>query len=180
MKQSELIAYLIHTSKQLNIKAEEILDLQNDTLKKRPHEKAWNTYEVFEHLNYYIDLYNEQFEISLKKSMPLKTDQAIKRGYWGNKFIEMMRPRKDKIKKMNTFKSKNPLGKNLGKACISHFIESNTNTIKLLEQAKTQNISKVKCKLAIPILKLQLSDAFQFIIAHNERHFKQIEKNLNQ
>ena len=58
MKQSILLSQLINKSQQCQERAEEILDLSIEQLTKRPNPKAWNTLEVFEHLNYYIDIYN--------------------------------------------------------------------------------------------------------------------------
>lgn len=178
MKQSILLKQLINKSQQYQERAEEILDLPLETLTKRPRPEAWNTLEVIEHLNYYIDIYNEFISDALSKTKPSSADSELKRGYFGNKFISMMEPTGEKIKKMNTFKSKNPIGKPLSKQCIQHFLDCNKKLISLLENSKERDITTVKSKLAIPVLKIKLHDAMSFLVAHNERHFMQIENVL--
>lgn len=178
MKQSILLGQLINESQQIQERAEEILDLPLEQLTKRPNESAWNTLEVFEHLNYYVILYNGFIQKALDSSPPSTGDQNLQRGYWGNRFIKMMEPKDGGIKKMKTFKSKDPMGKTLSKQTIQQFIESNQQLMHLIETAKTRDISKTKSQLAIPLLKLKLADAMGFIVAHNARHMLQIENNL--
>lgn len=179
MKQSELIEQLTAISKELNHQAREIDQLDLETLSKRPKEGAWNALECFEHLNIYIDIYNDFFQEAFDKASSLKNDPEIKRGYWGNRFINWMEPTEKGITKMNTFKSKNPLGKKIKREVIQHFIDSNSKTIEFLELAKNKNIQGVKCKLAIPLLKLKLSDSMHFIVSHNKRHMIQIKRAIN-
>lgn len=179
MKQSQLINELIKTSKQLNIRASEISQLPLNDLNKRPNEKAWNTLECFKHLNLYIDIYNDFFEESLQKASRVKKDKEIKAGLFGAKFISLMEPKEDGIKKMSTFRSKDPIHCAIPKTEIDHFIASNSKTIQFLEESKKKDIQSVKCKLAIPLLKIKLSDSFQFLVAHNKRHFIQIKNAIN-
>lgn len=174
MKQSELLSQLIESSKSLIKKAEELKILDLGILTIRPTPESWNVLEVLDHLKQYTELYNKQFSISLKKAKPLQVDKDITRSYFGNKFIKMMEPQKDGIKKMKTFKSKNPMGKTLSKSVIQDFIDLNNETIDYLQKSKTLDIQKVKCKLTLPLLKLKVSDAIHFNIAHNQRHFVQI------
>lgn len=180
MKQSELLKQLKESSKELNKRAIDIQALDLNELTKRPNPNAWNILEIFDHLNQYVEIYNEQFAASLRKAKSKQIDKEITRGYFGNTFINMMQPKADgSVKKMNTFKSKNPFGKALSKGVIQRFIDLNNETIDYLNKSEGLDIQQVKCKLAIPILKLKLSDAFHFIIAHNQRHFVQIKGNLN-
>jgi len=92
----------------------------------------------------------------------------------GNKFIDWMNPQVDSMQKMNTFASTNPLDKSIPVAVIEEFISLSEALIKHLEAAKGKDIQKVKSRMAIPGLKLKLSDAFRFIIAHNQRHMLQV------
>jgi len=176
MKQSELIQKLIDVSEKLNKEAKVVEQFPLEQLYHRPNEGAWNALECFEHLNIYIDIYNNFFDEALAKAPIIMADREIKRGYWGNRFINWMEPKEKGMTKMNTFKSKNPMGKKLGKDVIQHFIRANSRTIDYLEEAKTMDIQKAKCQLAIPLLKLKLSDALCFLITHNQRHMIQIQK----
>ena len=180
MKQSELINQLIEVSKRLNSKACDLQALDLENLSKRTNPESWNTLEILDHLNQYIEIYNHHFAEALRKANKKQIDKEITRGYFGNMFIGMMEPKKDgKIKKMNTFKSKNPMGKALNIGVIQSFIDLNNETIDYLKKAQEIDAQDVKCKLAIPVLKLKLSDAFQFIISHNQRHFVQIKSIMN-
>jgi len=174
MKQSALLEHLIKVSEELNTEAEFIDHLSIEQLTQRPNADAWNALECFEHVNLYIDIYNEFIEDALRKANLIDEDQEIRRGYFGNMFINMMEPKEKGIKKMNTFKSKNPMGKSINKSVVQHFIKSNSKTIEFLKEAKSKDIQTVKCKLALPLLKLKLSDAIHFLIAHNQRHMQQI------
>ena len=176
MTQSQLIQELIHLSEKIQQDAKATQQISLEKLTQRPSPHAWNALECFEHLNMYIDIYNRFFEEALKSAPKQFKDKEIKRGYWGNKFINWMKPTQGGIKKMNTFKSKNPIHAPLNKEVIQHFISSNEKTIHFLKESKTKDIQKAKCKLAIPLLKLKLSDAFNFLISHNQRHMLQISR----
>lgn len=175
MTQSELLNELIQRSEQIQQEASQIQQLSDQKLIQRPNSKSWNALECFEHLNLYIELYNGFFQNALKKAKQRTVDNEIKRGYWGNRFIQWMQPTEQGIKKMNTFSSKNPINQPLDKGCIDRFLKGNQITIELLQQAQSKEIQKTSCQLAIPILKLKLSDAFHFLIAHNQRHMVQIK-----
>lgn len=176
MKQSQLLEELIHISETIQEKAKSIEQISIEKLTQRQDLNSWNALECFEHLNLYIDIYNTFFQEALKKAPELNHDREIKSGYWGKRFVNWMKPTQGRIKKMNTFKSKNPIHKTLGKDVIQYFINSNEITISYLKKSTTKDIQVAKCKLAIPFLKLKLCDAYSFLISHNQRHITQIER----
>lgn len=176
MKQSELIEQLNQTSKRLIEEAKHLETLPADQLSKRPKEGAWNALECFEHMNLYMDIYNNFFDEALTKAKPIMADRDIVRGYFGNRFINWMEPKESGMTTMKTFKSKDPIGKPLSKSVIQHFIRSNARIVDYLEEAKSKDIQKVKCRLAVPLLKIKLSDAMHFLISHNERHMLQVQR----
>ncbi|MCB0803002.1 MAG: DinB family protein [Flavobacteriales bacterium] len=178
MKQSDLIEQLIAKSKALEVEALKLQKLELSQLTHRPSSEKWTILEIVEHVNYYIEFYNQEFNQVLKKADSLNSNVDLKRSFMGNYFIEMMEPKEVGIKKMKTFKSKNPKGKVLNISVIQRFIELNSETIRLLENSKNKHIKSSTCKLTIPLIKLNLADAFQFLIAHNQRHFVQIKNNL--
>ena len=81
---------------------------------------------------------------------------------------------------MKTFKDKNPLNAPLDKTTIDRFLQQQTTLIELLETSKTYSLDKVKVSTSISkFIKLTLGDTFHFVINHNLRHMKQIERILN-
>lgn len=178
MKQSELIEHLQSTCRTLIAEAQQIKGLPEPQLLQKPHDKAWNALEIFEHINIYIRKYNGFFEEALGKAKAVGIDGEIKRGFWGNKFIDWMDPQVESMQKMNTFASTNPLDKTIPVAVIEEFISLSEALIQHLEAAKGKDIQNVKSRLAIPGLKLKLSDAFHFIIAHNQRHMLQVKRTV--
>jgi hypothetical protein len=51
--------------------------------------------------------------------------------------------------------------------------------MQLLGKAQQVNINRIRIPVSItPLLKLKMGDVFGFIIAHHQRHFVQIEKQL--
>ncbi|MBD98915.1 MAG: hypothetical protein CMO34_03650 [Verrucomicrobia bacterium] len=155
MQQSELIDRLQHLSQQLMVEAKKIQQLPEEKLPQKPHEKAWNILEIFEHINIYIRKYNGFFEEALRKAKPIVNDPEIKRGYWSNKFINWMDPKVDSMQKMNTFASTNPLGQSIPVKVIEEFITLSERLINHLESAKGKDIQNVKSRLAIPGFKTQ-------------------------
>ena len=78
---------------------------------------------------------------------------------------------------MKTFKDKNPLNADLDKSVIDRFLNQQIKLLDLLIQSRNVSLSKVKIKTSISgLINLKLGDTFQFIINHNIRHLKQIER----
>lgn len=178
MQQSALLAQLKNLSQELIKEAQAIQQLPEEKLLYKPNEKAWNTLEIFEHINIYIRKYNGFFEEALGKAKSISNDPEIKRGYWGNRFINWMDPEVDSMQKMNTFASTNPLGKSIQVKVIEEFVDLSEALIAHLDTAQGKNIQRVKSRLAVPGLKLKLADAFHFIIAHNHRHMEQVKRTV--
>jgi hypothetical protein len=180
MEYKTYIQNLMEESIKIQNKTKEIAELDIPLLKSRPNKDAWNILECYEHLWYYSSLYGKNMRSAIDKAPALKQDFKIKHGFMGGKFIKMMNPDSEgKIKKMNTFKSKNPFQVTLERDSIQKFLQSNEETIKICEEALTKNTFKVKSQTAIPMLRLKLGDALGFIIGHNTRHMLQIEKCLS-
>lgn len=159
--------------------AEKHLSKGIDSLTKRPNENAWNAIECYEHLNLYYEIYIQTFQEAFNRAKILKSEKEIKRGFWGNKFIEMMEPKSDKIKKMKTFDSKNTLNQSLDINSLHRFINYNNQVISLIEKNANKDVQSVKCKLTVPLLKMKLSDTIQFILSHNHRHIQQADRAIN-
>ena len=122
--------------------------------------------KIEQHINY------------VKSIQHLTSEATFKSGWLGNYFANSMLP-KEKLNKMKTFKDKNPLNSNLDNSVISVFLEQQTQLLELLQKANNVSLNKVKVKVSIAQwLTIKLGDTFRFVIFHNERHIKQMERIL--
>lgn len=87
---------------------------------------------------------------------------------------------KEKLNKMKTFKSMNPIKSNLDKSVLSEFISQQKQMSNLLNDAENIDLNKVKTSISISnFIKLKLGDTFRFVILHNLRHVEQAKRNLS-
>jgi len=175
MQSEDLIQSLIEQSRNIINQAEKIKsnDLQFFTWKENPD--TWSILECLEHLNLYGDYYLPQIENSIKNTQS-KSEIEFRSGLLGKYFAKSMLP-KEQLNKMKTFKDKNPLNAKLDKNVIDKFINQQIKLIDLLIQSRNVSLNKVKVSTSISsLIKLKLGDTFQFIINHNLRHLKQIER----
>ena len=62
---------------------------------------------------------------------------------------------------------------------LNTFLEQQHYLLDLLESAKSKNISSIRTPVSISrFIKLKVGDVFRFLIAHEQRHFVQIENTL--
>lgn len=181
MKQSEVIAEL----KGLIVNQIDLIhtfhEEDSERLALSPGADAWNVLQCLEHLNRYAEFYTNEIESILQKK-PAKlnrTDKELTPGYWGKKFCDSMLPDENgKIKKMNTFKSKNPTAQEASIDSLDKFLAYQERWEKILEKVKEFDLNKNKCKLTIPIIKMNLGSTLLFVIYHQERHMQQAKKAL--
>jgi hypothetical protein len=134
-----------------------------------------------EHLNRYAEFYTSEIERLLQKNQTAKgrPEKEFKPGYWGKKFCDSMLPDENgKIKKMKTFKSKNPAAQEASIDSLEKFLAYQERWEKILEKVKDFDLNKNKCKLTIPLIKMNLGSTLRFIIYHQERHILQAQRVL--
>ena len=173
----ELIDTLTKMTEQHLIRAKEYKILPSDQLIWQETPTRWNVLHNIEHLNRYGDFYLPEIEKSISSSKHHATE--IFRSAWlGNYFAESMVYR-EKLNKMKTFKSKNPVNQQLSTEIIDTFIQQQHTTLALLEKAKRVDLAKAKTATTIARwLKISLGDVFRVVIYHNERHIIQANKSL--
>lgn len=140
--------------------------------------ETWSVLECLEHLNLYGDFYIPEIskQIESSKTVPRET---FKPGFLGNYFAKTMLP-KNPIRKMKTFKDKNPAGSKLDMSTIDRFLSQQNQIIDLLEKAKLIDLSKTKTAISISkVIKLKLGDTFRVVVYHNLRHIAQANKILD-
>ena len=175
MQSEKLISELIEITRQHLTFAELLKQKSDSELNWRENPESWNVLECLEHLNLYGDFYIPEIESAIKNS---KTNFSLdfKSGFLGNYFAMSMLP-KGKLNKIKTFKNKNPLNSNLDKTTINRFLNQQLKFIELLDISRKIDLNKVKVKISISKwIKLKLGDIFRFVINHNSRHIRQIER----
>jgi hypothetical protein len=175
MQSEQLIETLIEQTRQIINQVERLKEDEPQSLNWKQFPTSWSILECLEHLNLYGDYYLPEIERKIQQTHYL-TEPHFKSGFLGDYFSKSMLP-KENLKKMKTFKDKNPLNTNLDKAVIDKFIDQQIKLLELLSLARKVSLNKVKINTSISsLLKLKLGDTFQFLINHNIRHLSQIEK----
>jgi hypothetical protein len=152
--------------------------LPPEVLQWRPAEGKWSVLECLEHLNRYGEIYLEEFRTKIAQA-PKQPVAEFKSGWLGNYAANTMRPNADgSVLKMPALKDKNPLHAQLDIEVITEFIRQQNELLKVLNKAAGVNLSKVKCKLTLPLLKFNLGDTLRFIINHQIRHLQQADRVL--
>ncbi len=175
MQSEYLIQSLIDQTNLIINQVEELKNKDIQMLNWKENSNSWCILECLEHLNLYGDFYLPQIENAIKNTES-KNEIEFKNGLLGNYFAKTMLP-KEKLNKMKTFIDKNPLNAILEITVIDRFINQQIKLMDLLNQSRTVSLNKVKISTSISsFIKLKLGNTFQFIINHNIRHLKQIER----
>lgn len=164
-------------------RAREIMRLPAERLLHRPSAGTWNVLEVFEHLNLSSGIYVRGLEdVFARKAAHHRANRRFTPGLLGNWSTNGMKPKADGVIswKMRTMKMFDP-GRQQGasQASIVRFIEMCDRFLKLLEQAPTTDLNELRVTSSLgPVIRFKAGDAFRFPVAHQERHFLQIERLL--
>jgi len=173
MKQIELIADLKARTSELIKEAEAFKQLPAERLNQKSSSTSWSVLECLEHLNLYGDFYSPEIESCIIDGEKINQDPNFKSGWFGEKTVQDMLPKNDKVIKMSTFKDKNCLNSDLSIATIDRFIKQQEGMIRLLDLASSVHLEKVKTKITLPLIKFKLGTTFRFVIYHNQRHIWQ-------
>jgi hypothetical protein len=136
---------------------------------------------VLEHLNSYGRYYIPAIEKSLQQNKP--ATEFFKPGFIGDYFTKMLSPsEKGTVRyKMKAPKDHRPSPLLDHQPVIQTFLSQQQTLLELLEKAKKKNIGRIRTPISISrFIKLKLGDTFRFLIAHEQRHFVQINNTLAQ
>lgn len=175
IKSEELIEDLIErTRKHLNL-GEDLNKLTMEELNWREEEGRWNILECLEHLNLYGDFYLPEIQEKIGTSK-YKNEERFRSNWFGEYFADSMLP-KEKLNKMKTFKSMNPIMRTLDTFHIERFIAQQKQLLDLLHQAREVSLTKTKTGISISKwIRLRLGDTFRVVVYHNQRHVVQVNK----
>jgi hypothetical protein len=151
--------------------------LSDEQLNWKENQKSWSILECFEHLNRYSRYYNSTIEKAIRTSKASHKNEDPKSTWMGKKFINMMSP--GNVKKQKTMGHLNPINSKLDKKVITEFLKHQQQLKSLVEQAEKSNLNSVKVPVEfLKLLKMNLGDALQFIVVHEQRHLIQLQNIL--
>jgi len=159
----------------------EIRTLHPDKLNKVPSTGGWTALQVIEHLNSYNRYYLPQIQTSLSQNANSAPDAVFKSGRIGNYFTKIMLPGADGniSKKMSAPKDHVPQLRLDAAKVLQEFIAGEEKLLHYLKIAYKKDIGKIKTPISISkFIKLKLGDTFRFLIAHQQRHFVQLNRTL--
>lgn len=172
---SQLITDLKNTVQEHKEYVETLLLKTEEELNYRMSENSWSILECIEHLNRYGNFYIPEIRNKISASKTTQ-ESMFSSGMLGEYFAKSMLPN-EKMKKMNTFKSMNPIHSRLDKKVLTEFITQQNQLLELLEKAKKVNLEKTKTGISITkFIRLKLGDTFRFVIYHNIRHIEQAKR----
>lgn len=177
----DLLTSLTNDVKTLLKTVEDLQALTPQRLNTSPAAGKWTVIQVLEHLDSYNRYYLPEIEKSLQH--PVAYNNRFKPGWFGDYFTKMMLPGNDgKVaNKMNAPKNHTPDVVLDTEKVIREFIEGEQRLITCLTLAASADIGRLRVPISISrFIKLKLGDTFRFLIAHQQRHFVQIQNTLAQ
>lgn len=153
-------------------------NLDDSILLKSASTGGWSVAQCLEHLNSYGLYYLPLFEKAIEENPDSQSNKPFKSTWLGKLAIDSMNPDTGK-KKFKAFKNHTPQPNLVAKEVVAEFINQQERLLQILQKAKSKDIQQIKIPISIAkFLKINLGDALQFLIIHNERHIRQAKKNL--
>jgi uncharacterized damage-inducible protein DinB len=152
------------------------------TLKRKPGNDKWNVLEVLYHLNSYNDYYLKEIKEAMTANAHRLSTGQFKSGVIGNYFANAMMPGADGGVKnvMKAPKNHVPGPANGETVEIDRFLNGQKDLFQLLKAAQKLDLTKITVPISISrFIRIRLGDTFRFLIAHQQRHFAQISRALN-
>jgi len=178
-RSSELLESLQNDVRELILEANYLKSMDPAILLQEPAPGKWSVIQVLEHLNSYGRFYLLAMERSMNKSTTAA--KYFRPGWLGNYFTKLMKPGENGqiSNKMKSPKDHRPSKYPDAFPVLNTFLEQQQYLLDLLELAKSKNIGAIRSPISISrFIKLKLGDTFRFFVAHEQRHFVQINNAL--
>ncbi|GAA4308736.1 hypothetical protein GCM10023149_02770 [Mucilaginibacter gynuensis] len=167
-----------------NLQTFEVLIRDHYTsLNIKPNEHSWSVLQIVEHLNTYNNYYLPAIEKALSQSTisPFNKSEVFKPGLLGNYFVKMMLPDTEGsiTKKYKAAKWHAPLNTNADEV-IGNYIKGQQQLLQLLDRAANYDLNAIRIPTSLnKLIRIKTEDAFRFLIAHQQRHFVQVQNTLS-
>ncbi|MBL7982210.1 MAG: DinB family protein [Flavobacteriales bacterium] len=166
-----------------------LLDLPTERLLKRPAPDRWSVMEVVQHMNLSSGHYHRLLQrLYANENNGLRFRSTFTPGLLGQYSVNAMTPKSngDIPMRMRTLRMFDPartapVNADDALAPLLRFREMLHGFMGLLERARTRGLEGEKVTSTLgPIIRFKAGDAFRFPIAHQERHFLQIDRVLKE
>lgn len=163
----------------------ELRDMPLERLHQRPDTKRWSVMETLQHMDLSSGHYHRLLQrLYADENNRLRFRTTYVPGRWGDRSTRAMDVQPDgRIRfRMPTIARFTPRAADVeGWQAMDRFETMCHGFIGLLERARTRGLEGEKVTSTLgPILRLKAGDAFRFPIAHQRRHWLQIERTLEQ
>lgn len=146
--------------------------LEEAALQFKPGPESWSMLECLEHLNRYSRFYNPELAAALARPRPNTDTEEIEFTWLGRRSYELVRP--ENAKPSKTLARMNPGHSRLSRTVIEEFGQHQQELLGLLERANQADLNKQAVRVEFfKLLKLKTGEAFQFVVAHEQRHMQQ-------
>lgn len=173
---SQLIEDLLVITTNSTETVQKLKELKIDEMNKKNAPNKWSILECIEHLNLYGSFYLPAIERAILSKKTVSNPGIFKSGIIGDYFVNLIKIKPDKVKKMSTAKSMNPFGQSLTITTIDRFLKQQEQLKVLLNQAKYVDMTRAKTPVSISkFIKLRLGDTLRFMVYHIERHVAQAD-----
>lgn len=176
----QLLDQLAADVRQILLETEALKSYSDEELRQQPEAGSWSVAEVLAHLNYYARFYIDAVETQLN-GHETTSQQQFRPGWFGNYFTKSIGPSPDgEVRnKMNTPSDARPLAPESldPKTELQEFIDHQHQLLNLLKIARSADLGKIRVPISLTrFIRLKLGDTFRFVIAHEQRHFQQINR----
>ncbi len=161
----------------------ELSTLSNTQLNKQPVPGKWSVAQIVEHLNTYDRYYIPYASQSLNKAARANGTIPFKPGWLGEYFVNSMYSQVKTTgavtNNMSAMKGHIPAETLDAAKVLNEFLADQRKLLELLEQMKRVDMASVRIPITISkFITIKLGDALRFLVAHEVRHFAQIERTL--
>lgn len=165
------------------VKARALRELPPALLMTRPAPKRWSVVEVCEHMNLSSSHYLRHLRTAYADpTLRFTVEQAHTPGIWGGLLTRTMRPGTDgriplPMATLRMFEPREAPVKRM--AAIDELIGMLEGFRALLGDAAQRGMAGPRITSTLgPVFRFKVADAFAFAVAHQDRHFLQIERTL--
>lgn len=180
IKSLELVEELQAATRQLILETGYLKTEERKLLTLQPAPGKWSVAQVIAHLNSYGRYYLPAIEKSMRESS-FPAAAWFNSGWLGDYFTRIMQPGKNGAitNKMKAPKDHRPALIIDSEAVITEFLEQQHHLLHLLEWAKEKDLGRMRTPISIAkFIRIKTGDVFRFLIAHEQRHFVQIQNAL--
>lgn len=180
IRTTELIDQLQSDVRKLILAGSKLKSEDVAVLQRQPGEGKWSVAQVLAHLNTYGKYYIPAMRHAMTAANATEKEW-YRAGWLGDYFTKLMEPRPDGSvsMKMKAPKNSRPLPVFDVAEVLEEFLTQQHALLDLLQEARRRNLAAIRIPTTLSkMIRLKLGDTFRFMVAHERRHFVQIERAL--